>query len=197
MIPAVMSWYYSKMGLQQGPVPEDELKTKIRRGEIDGTNLVWKEGMAEWKPLSQVPGLMAPAQIVSDPLSPPEVSLEQPLQEFSSPGQGGNVPLPQPPAYYGNYVAPHIPSHMVASIVVLVLSCISMLIICIPIGLPFAIVAVVFATKVDSLKVQGDVVAAQAASRNAKIWMIIAYVMAALPILGMAAIFLFAALSSI
>ncbi len=86
---------------------------------------------------------------------------------------------------------------MVPSIIALVLSCVSMLMICIPIGLPFSIVAVVFATKVDALKVQGDVVAAQAASRNAMIWMIIAYVMAGLPILGMIGLFLFAALGSL
>jgi hypothetical protein len=50
-------WYYSKMGLQQGPVPKDELLTQIRRGEIDGTNLVWREGMTDWMPLSSIPEL--------------------------------------------------------------------------------------------------------------------------------------------
>ena len=42
-------WYYTKVGLKQGPVPESELLQKIRRGEIDGGNLVWREGM-EWSP---------------------------------------------------------------------------------------------------------------------------------------------------
>ncbi len=79
MIPEVMAWYYSKMGLQQGPVPEEELRAKIRRGEIDGTNLVWKDGMAEWKPLSQMPALMAPETTTDPaPLSNPETGWQRP-----------------------------------------------------------------------------------------------------------------------
>ncbi len=181
-------------GIAAGPAPEDELKTKIRRGEIDGTNLVWKEGMAEWKPLSQVPGMMAPeVQAGQHVHSPPNLSPQQPLSQNEP---NANVQMPQPPAYHGDYVAPNIPSYMVPSIVALVLSCVSMILICLPIALPFAIVALVFATKVDSLKAQGDVVAAQAASGNAKIWMIIAYVMVGIHMLGMVGLILLAALGS-
>ncbi len=96
MIPAVMAWYYSKMGLQQGPVPEDELKTKIRRGEVGGTNLVWKDGMAEWKLLSQVPELMAPSMPATSSLpevDQPDVSQDEPPSMIPAPQIGGNVPI--------------------------------------------------------------------------------------------------------
>ncbi len=174
-------WYYSKMDLQQGPVPETELLAKIRRGEIGGANLVWKDGMADWQPLSQIPELMphtpgvSPGEIhptVAESGNPPAI-----------PGAGGNVPLPQPPAFRGHYAAQDIPSYLVPSIIALVLSCVSIFIVCLPIGLPFAIVAVVFATRVDSLRSQGNTLAAQSASKTARTWMVIAYVMAILPLL--------------
>ena len=175
-------WYYSKMGLQQGPVPEDELLTKIRRGEIDGTNLVWKDGMAEWKPLSQVPELVPPEGPIPAERGATDPSWQQPGQ--GSAAAGGNIPLPQPPAYHGHYAAPQIPSHMTASIVSLVLWCVSIVIICFPVGLPCAIVALVYGTKVDSLRAQGNLVSAQAASGSAKVWMIVSYSLFALPVLG-------------
>jgi len=174
-------WYYSKMGLQQGPVPEDELVTKIRRGEIDGTNLIWKDGMAEWKPLSQMPELLT--------LSNPGVPSDNPTQY---PGTtGGSIPLTQPPAFQGHYTEPFIPSYFVPTIVSLVLWVIFMAIFCFPVGLPCSIVALVYGTKVDSLRAQRNLVAAQAASRAAKVWMIVSYCLFALPILGVIGVLVF------
>ena len=45
---------------------------------------------------------------------------------------------------------------------------------------PFGIVAIVFAAKVEGLRVQGDYIGATAASNNAKTWMIISFVMSGL-----------------
>ena len=73
---------------------------------------------------------------------------------------------------------------MTASIVSLVLWRVSIVIICFPVGLPCAIVALVYGTKVDSLRAQGNLVAAQAASKTAKVWMIVSYSLFALPVLG-------------
>lgn len=166
-------WYYSKVGLQQGPVPETELLQKVRRGEIDGNNLVWREGMAEWIPLSRVPELTGD----TTPYAPTaaatsEISLEKPTPELPSRQPGGSVPLPQPPAYHGNYVAPVIPTYMWQSVTATVLG---LIFCCVP-GMPFGIVAIVFASKVEGLRVQGDLFGATAASNNAKIWMILTFV---------------------
>ncbi len=197
----MIMWYYSKVGRQQGPVPEDELRAKIRRGEIDGPNLVWKEGMPDWLPLSRVRELSDAQEgghaageasgLAQPPVSPGNVAPGPPVMQ-----PGGNVPLPQPPAFHGNYVAPDIPTYMTPSIIALVMWCVSMLLICLPIGLPFAIVAVVFATKVDSLRAQGNLVAAQAASRTAKIWMIVAYATFGLPVMGIISFLIFTAVSA-
>ena len=169
-------WHYTKMGLQQGPVPEEELRQKIRRAEIGDSTLVWREGMADWLPLSQVEELKPPA--APAPASSP--ALDVPPQFPTSPPQMqqpvnhglGHVPLPQPPAYQGNYIAPKIPNYMWQSVVATVIG----LPFCCLLAMPFGIVAIVFAAKVEGMRVQGDISGAWNASNTAKNWMIASYV---------------------
>ena len=47
-------WYYGKGGQQYGPVDEATIKARAATGEISSTDLVWKEGMEKWLPLSEV-----------------------------------------------------------------------------------------------------------------------------------------------
>ncbi|MDP4625929.1 MAG: DUF4339 domain-containing protein [Akkermansiaceae bacterium] len=65
----MIQWHYTKMGLKQGPVPEDELRAKIRRGEISDATLVWRDGMADWLPLAQVAELKPGAPKVEPELT--------------------------------------------------------------------------------------------------------------------------------
>jgi hypothetical protein len=57
------NWYYAMGGQQQGPVPLDHLKHWLTTGQLQSTELVWREGMANWMPANQVPELrgFAPA----------------------------------------------------------------------------------------------------------------------------------------
>lgn len=171
-------WYYTKVGFKQGPVPESELLQKIRRGEIDGGNLVWKEGMPDWLPLSRVPELLGQAQPDVPPATTTAVEVSPVKPELSMPVRQpvGSVPLPQPPAYQGNYIAPVIPTYMWQSVVATVVG----LPFCCVLAFPFGIVSIVFAAKVEGLRVQGDYIGATAASNNAKTWMIISFVMSGL-----------------
>lgn len=50
----VMKWYYAHGGSQKGPVDGDELRTKLAAGEVAKTDLVWREGMKDWVPASEV-----------------------------------------------------------------------------------------------------------------------------------------------
>ena len=179
-------WYYTKVGLKQGPVPESELLQKIRRGEIDGGNLVWKEGMADWLPLSRVPELSGQAPSHAPiAAAPAEASSAQPEHPVPAHQPGGSVPLPQPAAYHGNFVAPVIPTYIWQSVVALVLSAVMMVFICIPVGMPFGIVALVYASKVEGLRLQGRLLEAGAASKSAKLWMIISYALSGLVLIGL------------
>jgi uncharacterized RDD family membrane protein YckC len=49
-----MSWYYASGGQQQGPVDDAQFENMIQAGQIKPADLVWKEGMANWQPLSTV-----------------------------------------------------------------------------------------------------------------------------------------------
>src|SRR6185503_8885822 len=49
-----MTWYYASGGQQQGPVDDAQFEALIQSGQIKPADLVWKEGMANWQPLSTV-----------------------------------------------------------------------------------------------------------------------------------------------
>lgn len=61
-----MDWYYAKDGAQQGPVSVDELRQRLASGQLARTDLVWREGMADWTAagsvaeLAQAGGPVAP-----------------------------------------------------------------------------------------------------------------------------------------
>lgn len=146
-----MSWYYSKNGTQLGPVSVEELKAKGSSGEVLPTDLVWKEGMADWKAFAQIPEFQGGGIVPQVPQY----------------GQMGSVPLPQPSAYPAGY-SQQVPSYLWQSIVATVLGALT----CWLVAMPLGIVAIVFAAKVDGLQRSGDIPGAVSASKSAKGWMI-------------------------
>jgi hypothetical protein len=54
-------WYYTRQGQQQGPVGAAQLKQLAASGQLLPTDLVWKEGLANWVPASSARGLFPPA----------------------------------------------------------------------------------------------------------------------------------------
>ena len=143
-----MQWYYSKNGTQLGPVPQDELVAKLAGGEVASTDLVWREGMADWLPAGQQRELSNTVAPQAPLQAPPVGGGETPVSPYSPPISSGSVPP-----------AGDIPNYLWQSIVVTLFCC-----------LPFGIVAIVFAAKVDTLKAQGNIAAALSASSSAKTW---------------------------
>lgn len=145
-----MQWYYAKDGSQHGPVAEAELLEMIRDGSVRASDLVWKDGMPEWKPVAQLP-----------PLATAAISTPPPAAPDSPPPMGGSPyqpPVSSTPSYAGA-PQPDIPTYLWQSIVVTVLCC-----------LPFGIAAIIYAAKVDGLKRAGDWAGARSASDLAKKW---------------------------
>ena len=54
-------WYYTSGGAQQGPVSTEELQAWIAAGQLAVTELVWREGMGDWQPVSLIPELASSA----------------------------------------------------------------------------------------------------------------------------------------
>lgn len=51
-------WYFSRDGQQSGPLTFAEIKEKADLGILKPrTDLLWKEGMADWKPIGEIEGL--------------------------------------------------------------------------------------------------------------------------------------------
>jgi predicted Zn finger-like uncharacterized protein len=72
------TWYVVVEGEQMGPLAETDIAARLRRGEITGESLVWKEGLADWVKLSSVPEL---AQMPSSQATPGVQSTSAPAAE--------------------------------------------------------------------------------------------------------------------
>ncbi len=142
-----MQWYYSKNGTQLGPVSEGELLAKVASGEVSAADLVWKEGMADWRPAGNVP------ELASLRVTPPVVNSPVVNSPYAPPA------FPSAPTAGGA----NIPNYLWQSIVVTIFCCW-------PLGIP----AIVYAAKVDGLRARGDIAGAMAASSSAKTWCIVA-----------------------
>jgi hypothetical protein len=149
-----MEWYYAKNGQQIGPVSEEQLLDEYRIGAIQGGDLVWNESMANWAPLSSIPGLIS---------SPPPASSGQGASPYGVPGAAvvatavvqGQAPGGQPSP----------PTYLWQSIVCILICC-----------WPFAIPAIVFGTKIKPAMEAGDYQAALEASKKAKMWCMVSFI---------------------
>jgi hypothetical protein len=52
-------YYVSRNGVQQGPHSIEQINSLLAAGQLGGTDLAWQEGMAQWEPLSRIPGVGA------------------------------------------------------------------------------------------------------------------------------------------
>lgn len=79
-----MQWYYSKGTTQLGPVSDPELRAKLASGEVSATDMVWREGMANWLPVSIVDELRVMRNTVG-------------TSPYATPMVPGAVPMPPAP----------------------------------------------------------------------------------------------------
>lgn len=55
-------WHYAKGSVTHGPVASAELKRLASTGQLSRQDMIWKEGMKEWRPAGDVQGLFGDAQ---------------------------------------------------------------------------------------------------------------------------------------
>jgi uncharacterized RDD family membrane protein YckC/Tfp pilus assembly major pilin PilA len=77
---AVSEYWIARQGDQHGPFPEDQVRRNYASGRVLPSDLVWTQGMADWKAASQVFGAAparatAPAQPAPTPYKPPAAVL--------------------------------------------------------------------------------------------------------------------------
>jgi hypothetical protein len=153
----VADWYYAKNRQQLGPVDDGQIRQLAQSGQIAATDLVWRDGMAQWIAAGQVPelaGLFAPAASQA-PVTPAAYPPQYPPQYGQQQYPGQQLGYVTPP--------PQIKTWLVESILCL-LCC-----------WPLAIVAIIFAAQVSGKVASGDYIGAQQASKTAKICVIISF----------------------
>ena len=52
-------WFYAQNGQKFGPIDAAMLRQLAEKGQLQPTDLVWREGMAEWSPGSRIKGLFS------------------------------------------------------------------------------------------------------------------------------------------
>ncbi|HMB44103.1 MAG TPA: RDD family protein, partial [Luteimonas sp.] len=64
-------WYYLDADRKQtGPVTADDIRAALRAGNIGETTLVWRDGLSDWRPVSQLAGELG----ISTSVPPPPLS---------------------------------------------------------------------------------------------------------------------------
>ena len=78
-------WYYSKGGERLGPVTTAQLKELAAKGELAPSDLIWKEGMADWIGASKTQNLFPSRTSIPPPLPLPSRAPrpEQPASDGS------------------------------------------------------------------------------------------------------------------
>jgi hypothetical protein len=74
-------WYYTEKGLKRGPLSPDQLKHLAASGRLQPSDLVWKEGMAEWVGAGGIKGLFSTVSVTKSPPPLPSPSQDTPELE--------------------------------------------------------------------------------------------------------------------
>ena len=91
---AAAQWFYAVGADRNGPVGEDELKSLVSSGVVTPANLIWREGMANWTALGEVPEFMV-ASPPTSPVAPPPpgaAPVATPQPAMIAPRQAGHSP---------------------------------------------------------------------------------------------------------
>ena len=72
-----MAWHYQVGSDKFGPVRDAELVVLFRSGRLNHASMLWRDGMTEWRPAFQVPGL-PPECLTAAPPPPPPTGAQLP-----------------------------------------------------------------------------------------------------------------------
>lgn len=95
-------WYFADGDEERGPVTEAQIRALIGTGNLKQDDLVWKEGMDDWMPARDVPGLFQPAAAKKgesdSPAEEPSPSATPPAGASLGTGSSTAVTSPRPRA---------------------------------------------------------------------------------------------------
>lgn len=77
-------WFYSDGEERLGPVTQDSLRELLQSGKVKATDLVWTEGMPDWKTVNEVPELRSLLPAITERTSPASPLFEEAKASESS-----------------------------------------------------------------------------------------------------------------
>ncbi|HEX6902888.1 MAG TPA: GYF domain-containing protein [Thermoanaerobaculia bacterium] len=96
-------WYFLRDGGQFGPLSWQDLWGHGQKGELRPADLVWTEGMPEWRTAGSIPGLFPASQPqpVQQPVQPQPAPAPQ--RTYAPAPQAAPAPAPQASPYHQPY----------------------------------------------------------------------------------------------
>lgn len=131
-------YHVGRNGQQTGPFSIDQLQAMAGSGELQPTDLVWKEGMAGWEPASTLPGVFGAS---AAPAPAPVVGSFNPEPQ-SQPSQAPYVQATVLPPVTPMGAAGPKPNGM--ALTGMILGIVSIVLVCCCYGLPFNIAGIIF-----------------------------------------------------
>jgi uncharacterized RDD family membrane protein YckC len=79
-----MNYHLARDGQQLGIYSDTEVSSKVQSGELQGSDLCWTEGMADWQPVSTIWNSLPAAAMQAvpgalNPYAPPSVDVSRPI----------------------------------------------------------------------------------------------------------------------
>lgn len=84
-------WYVAINDVPVGPIKREEVARKIGMGAVTGESLCWREGLDDWRPVSEVPELFALVKQRRVPAPPPVARGAKPAPPPAPPEERSNV----------------------------------------------------------------------------------------------------------
>lgn len=86
----MIEWYYHQQPQGRvGPLSAEQMRARFESGHLRWDSLAWREGMAEWQPLTQVGGEIG----LVPPAAPPPLPPDRPA---NAPRRADDLPAPSP-----------------------------------------------------------------------------------------------------
>ncbi len=142
-------YFVGKDGKQTGPYSVEQLRDMVTRGELAEKDLVWAEGMSEWKPASSLEGLFGPVNDTSTLGLGGSLNNPPPVPSYQ-PTQGGLTTNPfQPPQTMvgggNNFPNSGAPKTNSMALTGMILGIFSLTLgMCCCYGLPFSVAGIIF-----------------------------------------------------
>ena len=86
------TYHINRSGTSLGTFSEEDVRAGLGSGRFLGTDLGWREGMAQWQPLAQIPELAQDIPAAGAPVPPPQAASPGSIPAVTAAGARSGLP---------------------------------------------------------------------------------------------------------